>query len=834
MCEDDHTLTPSTSIAIMADQVLSDFGLKEMTEQDMRDFSECSTQDPSLCTTNTRCDSSGVDEARPISLHNIKTETQTALSRDLSHHFVSPESRDNISPFVTPIRLHNNKLHPSVLHFPVTRPTPPSASHTPQMGTLLSTKLTHPHSRIPLKVAVCFENPGHYTRQQLASLGACPSTGGVTSATAGTYRFVGARHFSEAVQRGGVEVCLGDGAMAKVSGDGTLGVKEMWEAFSRSPGVDWTLVSPEWFSNHYRWVVWKLSAMEVCFPRILGGRCLTPDWLMLQMKYRYDREIDLAQRPALRKICEGDDVPSRTMVLCVSHIDYDLLQGPSHQAQVSFGNDSKVASSPDLPCVVLTDGWYSLPGILDSVLKHAVRRGMVCVGTKVVTSGAELVGGSGPTHPLEAPPTLALKLSANSTRRVRWFARLGYHRSPLPIRVPLGSVLPTGGLVGNTEALVCRVYPLVFMERVVGGGVVFRNGRVEEGAESLYQARRQREMEKVYQRVQREMEDEVAREEGGASRRRSRRLIAQQAKRQVTSRDPEEMYDAFMSAADPQQFQESLSPGQLYILEGHRQALTHQRQAELQRRVAQAITEAEDTLTTPREVVPLLKLRVVAPDLLGGSDPLGCILCVWRPSEDVRETLKEGRAFRVFNVVASPGHTQLPCRLQLTATKSTRYLEVTFGTEGIYVPRSCASICGLSSYQLPYGEFDTVGMVTSVVSSSPPGKESSDGKILSKKMDTVHLTDASRSILVIHVWGGLEAHGLQSVVVPGAVVGVFNLTYRGTNEHHHPVAYAGDLSLFTLHPQEHLKAPWEELNKALQVNRNDMLQTLQSNIVVEY
>ena len=48
-------------------------------------------------------------------------------------------------------------------------------------------------------------------------------------------------------------------------------------------------------------------------------------------------------------------------------------------------------------------------------------------------------------------------------------------------------------------------------------------------------------------------------------------------------------------------------------------------------------------------------------------------------------------------------------------------------------------------------------------------------------------------------------------------MGVFNLTYRGTNEHHHPVAYAGDLSLFTLHPQEHLKAPWEELNKALQV-----------------
>ena len=511
MHEDDPTpLTPFTSTSMMADQVLCDFGLKEMTEQDLREFSECSTQDPSLCaTTNTPCDTSRADEAHP-KLHYIETETQTT-SHNLSGDFVSPKSRN---PAVIPVRLHGNKPHPSILHFPATRPTSSSASRAPQVGTLLAMKLTQPHSRVPLKVAVCCERPGRYSSQQLALLGACPSVVGVTSTTAGAYRFVGAHHFSEGVQSGGVEVCVGDGAMVKVGRDGMLGTAEMWEAFSRSPGVDRALVSPEWFSNHYRWVVWKLAAMEVSFPHRLGGRCLTPDWLMLQMKYRYDREIDLAQRPALRKICEGDDVPSRTMILCVSHIDYDLIQGPSHhqQAQVSFGNDSKLASPPDPPCVVLTDGWYSLPGILDAALKHAVRRGVVSVGTKVITSGAELVGGSGPTHPLEAPPTLALKLSANSTRRVRWFARLGYHRSPLPIRVPLESTLPTGGLVGNTEVLVCRVYPPVFMERVREGGVVFRSRRAEEGAELLYQARRQREMEKVYQRVQREMEDEMARE----------------------------------------------------------------------------------------------------------------------------------------------------------------------------------------------------------------------------------------------------------------------------------------------------------------------------------
>ena len=58
------------------------------------------------------------------------------------------------------------------------------------------------------------------------------------------------------------------------------------------------------------------------------------------------------------------------------------------------------------------------------------------------------------------------------------------------------------------------------------------------------------------------------------------------------------------------------------------------------------------------------------------------------------------------------------------ASPPVRYLEVTFATEGVYVPRSCTSICGLGSYQLPYGEFDTIGVVTSVMSSNPSVKES--------------------------------------------------------------------------------------------------------------
>jgi len=59
-------------------------------------------------------------------------------------------------------------------------------------------------------------------------------------------------------------------------------------------GVDPSLISQHWFNNHYKWIVWKLSSLQECYSQYRG--CLSPLQLIKQMKYRYEKEIDLAHR----------------------------------------------------------------------------------------------------------------------------------------------------------------------------------------------------------------------------------------------------------------------------------------------------------------------------------------------------------------------------------------------------------------------------------------------------------------------------------------------------------------------------------------------------------
>ena len=60
----------------------------------------------------------------------------------------------------------------------------------------------------------------------------------------------------------------------------------LFRALCDTPGVDPKLISRVWVYNHYRWIVWKLGAMEFTFPKEFANRCLNPERVLLQLKYR--------------------------------------------------------------------------------------------------------------------------------------------------------------------------------------------------------------------------------------------------------------------------------------------------------------------------------------------------------------------------------------------------------------------------------------------------------------------------------------------------------------------------------------------------------------------
>ena len=385
----------------------------------------------------------------------------------------------------------------------------PSTSTRPMSGTLLSARSEY--KRISLRSAVHHRPPGKHSVRELLSLGVHSSTVSVSFASAHQYQFQGNRFFSNSVLHGST-VCVGDGVQLALN-QGVVGLNEFWDGFRRSPGVDECLISFEWFSCHYRQLVWKLAAMEVSYPRLFAGWCLTPDWLLLQLKYRYDREIDRAERCALRKICEHDDLASRRMVLCVASINHEGIE--QSLADTGRGNESGNGNGETKhghPCIDLSDGWYTLPCSIDRPLKHMIKNRKISIGTKLLIFGAELIGLNSPCHPLEVPQSCSLKISTNSIRRARWYAKLGYQATPHSYPIPLSAVYPDGGLVGCTDVVISRVYPLLFFEKREGAKGVFRSERQERKMAGSFDKRRQSRIEEICSRVQTKFEVEIAKD----------------------------------------------------------------------------------------------------------------------------------------------------------------------------------------------------------------------------------------------------------------------------------------------------------------------------------
>lgn len=333
------------------------------------------------------------------------------------------------------------------------------SSVLPKIGTLCSLKQSNPNRQ---SLRDFFANVDPY--QSNHSLNP-KSQQIITFENASNFKFIMSNFYNEDVCLTNVEgIQLADDMKLIMDENSCCGVTELKSAFNNASGVDVRLIPSNWFENHFKFIIIKLAAMER-YPvnYNAGHQILTPENLLLQIKYRYDREIDMVHRSALRKILEKDDIASKRLVLFISNI---------HRSLIDYE-------------VELSDGWYSVRAELDLHLQDYVKKNKIKIGAKLIISGAELRNLNDGCSPLEVcyllslfiklilklftflqiPESVRLKIHANSTRRAKWDTRLGFYRVPSNFHIYLDTVLPNGGNIGKIIVCVVRLYPLLYMEK---------------------------------------------------------------------------------------------------------------------------------------------------------------------------------------------------------------------------------------------------------------------------------------------------------------------------------------------------------------------------------
>uniref|UniRef100_A0A8C8RSB0 Tower domain-containing protein n=1 Tax=Pelusios castaneus TaxID=367368 RepID=A0A8C8RSB0_9SAUR len=653
----------------------------------------------------------------------------------------------------------------------------------PQPGSLYLLK-TSGAKRISLKAAVEEKSPITYSIEQLYMYGVSKRCIEVNSINAESFQFLIQDFFSKEYLLAGQGIQLADGGWLIPTDSGKAGKEEFYRALCDTPGVDPKLITEAWVYNHYRWIVWKLAAMEVSFPQEFANRCLTPERVLFQLKYRYDLEIDKSQRSAIKKILERDDTAAKTLVLCVSKII-------SLSANISdtCSNKNTVESKKEVAMIEVTDGWYGIRAVLDPPLQALLHRRRLTVGQKIIVHGAELVGSQDACTPLEIPESLMLKISANSTRCARWHAKLGFHQDPRPFPLPLSSLFSEGGIVGCIDIVIQRAYPIQWMEKIPNGSCVFRNSRAEEREAAKHAENRQKSLEALFSQIQVEFEQH----EGKTVRAlRSRTLTRQQIH---TLQDGAELYEAIQNACDPGCMESCFSEEQLKALNAHRQMLNDKKQALIQAEFKKAVESAErkEKGCSKRDVSTLWKLRVT--DYRKQENNKAIILNIWRPLLDVCSLLKEGGRYRIYQLAASQSKGKSDtANVQLTATKKTQYLQLQASQEEllqIYVPRKALQFSMLldSSFQPACAEVDLVGFIVSV-------RKRTGSTAL------VYLSDEDHNLVAIKIWKDLKQLAIEDIINPYTLISATNLQWRSEFQSEIPTLLAGELSIFSGSPKD--------------------------------
>ena len=477
-------------------------------------------------------------------------------------------------------------------------------------------------------------------------------------------------------------------------------------------GCEGKSFTDKWLANHTRWIVWKLASIERRFSSSIAREYCTFDRLVSCLKSRHVKEIEGGQRSALRKILNRDVAASRMMILCVSYIL------PPSTSKKGHANENQPISSQASPesKIELTDGWYGVQAVLDSKLRDLVECGRIVVGTKLLVCNAVLKGADDGIDPLDDKFTsvksnsiAGLALLANSTRLAKWDAKLGFvppsklqrqNRGVLLVR-SLSDVVLGGGNISMVDLIVCRVYPVLYLEKTGKASM----GDSRPPVLSIFEEHDRRiEFERKKQKAMETMSDSIQRE--------CARVVDEMAP---------DLWKVLLKSSFPESFYEQLSAADKYSIDNWKEKRTGILFDRV-RNELNAQLEVDESIF--RESTPFIRAYVKSHTPVHGSCQ-GATLTLWNHTEEQLALLKEGTVLRVQNL--SVRDSKYEGLLQLTAGAKTLMgpspsgkLEQLPG----YIPRRFTKLVAVHAMSKklenrnllasPDTEVDTVGVVLKV------------------------------------------------------------------------------------------------------------------------
>ncbi|KAG0144618.1 hypothetical protein CROQUDRAFT_659820 [Cronartium quercuum f. sp. fusiforme G11] len=250
--------------------------------------------------------------------------------------------------------------------------------------------------------------------------------------------------------------------------------------------------NPNWIANHWALIVWKLSGIVRWKPQS-RMRVWNPEFVLRQLKYRYEREFNYGHRSAIRLILDHECPAGVPMTLVIVSIKLVPISKGS-------GIDETTVQQSRIE---LSDGWYKIRATIDEPLSRAIRNGRLKVGHKLAI-GATFVGATdiSKTNKQQEEADPELKLEGNSTARARWHESLGIRFKPW--FASLRSLSFDGGRVGMVDVIVVRVFGTMFVDEK-GGGERW-GGEEEVDRQAEWEIARQTEADKISLERQEEQE----------------------------------------------------------------------------------------------------------------------------------------------------------------------------------------------------------------------------------------------------------------------------------------------------------------------------------------